>query len=99
MAVTGAEVAKVIQYAVKAYEFYQTLSGAPTELDVATAKIIDAVQAAETAILSEIDSIHAAGDVVLWYMDGGLFLRQTAMGSGQHTWRLEALLPRLPTAV
>ncbi|MEV0455879.1 FG-GAP repeat domain-containing protein [Catellatospora methionotrophica] len=41
----------------------------------------------------------ASGEVVVWFMNGATYLSETVMGSGQRTGPLQALLPRLPSAI
>jgi len=55
-----ADAQKVIGFAVSAYELAAILNLVPSEIEQATAKIIDAVNAAKTELLNEIDEITAA---------------------------------------
>ncbi|MFC7247114.1 FG-GAP repeat domain-containing protein [Catellatospora aurea] len=59
-ALTLEEAGKVIEYAQKAYEIYKGLQGGPTELELATERVLDAVADARDAIISEVDGIGAA---------------------------------------
>lgn len=51
---------KIIGYAINVYNLAQRINGAPSELERATAEIINAVKAAKTELLNEIDEITAA---------------------------------------
>jgi len=55
-----ADAQKVIGFAVSAYELAVILDLVPSEVEQATAKIINAVNAAKTELLNEIDEITAA---------------------------------------